>query len=213
MLFFFYGPWEATWRHRGMEKLLMDLVLNRDWVQDMAQTYMRLGIDILKHCLALGMKPDGICMVEDLGSTRSMLFSPASWKSVFKPTYMELGRFLDAEQIDFWMHSCGAVGPVIDELLDCGLQVLNPLQVSAGLDVNVLRERYGRRLAIYGNIDVRKMLGSESALEAELRRKVPVARQGGYIFHSDHSVPPQVGFDRYCWMLKTARELFHASSF
>ena len=135
MLFQFYGPWEATWRHRGMEKLLMDIALQPDWVQEMGQTYMGLVIDILEYCLGLGMKPDGICMVEDLGSTRSMLFSPASWKNVFKPVYMKLGRFLDAEEIDFWMHSCGAVGPVIDELLDCGLDVLNPLQANAGLDV------------------------------------------------------------------------------
>ncbi|MBN1589068.1 MAG: hypothetical protein JW888_06105 [Pirellulales bacterium] len=212
MLFQFYGPWEATWRHRSMEKLLMDLALNPDWVRDMAQTYARLVIDVLNHCLKLGMKPDGVFLIEDLGSTRSMLFSPTSWKSVLKPACMELGRFLDEHGIHFWMHSCGAVQPVIDELIDCGLDVLNPLQADAGLDVNGLRGRYGHRLAMYGNIDVRKMIDSQSALEAELRRKVPVAREGGYVFHSDHSVPPQVGFDRYCWMLKTARELFHASS-
>ena len=108
------------------------------------------------------------------------------------------------------MHSCGAIEPVIDDLVEVGLAVLNPLQANAGLDAVALRRRYGRRLAFYGNIDVRKILGSQEELLAELRRKVPLARDGGFVFHSDHSIPPQVGFERYAWMLRTARELFHS---
>lgn len=115
-----------------------------------------------------------------------------------------------SSSIAFWMHSCGVIEPVIDDLVEVGLAVLNPLQANAGLDAVVLRRRYGRRLAFYGNIDVRKILGSQEELLAELRRKVPLARDGGFVFHSDHSIPPQVGFERYAWMLRTARELFHS---
>ncbi|MBN1909266.1 MAG: hypothetical protein JW818_05975 [Pirellulales bacterium] len=208
VLFTFYGPWEATWRHRGMEKLLMDVALEPDWVADMAGTYVDLVISILSRCMELGMKPDGIFLIEDLGSTRSMLMSPVTWQSVLKPTMLRLGQFVQTRGIDFWMHSCGAIQPVIDGLIDCGLRVLNPLQADAGLEVGPLRKRYGRRLAFHGNIDVRKMTGPIDALEEELCRKVPVAREGGYIFHSDHSVPPDVSFERYTWMLGRAREIF-----
>jgi uroporphyrinogen decarboxylase len=210
MLLSFYGPWEATWRHRAMQRLLMDLVLAPDWFQDMADTYLDLVIDILGRCVELGMKPDGVFMVEDLGSTRAMLFSPATWRALLKPAYARLAAILARHGIDFWMHSCGAIEPVIDDLVEVGLAVLNPLQANAGLDAVALRRRYGRRLAFYGNIDVRKILGSQEELLAELRRKVPLARDGGFVFHSDHSIPPQVGFERYAWMLRTARELFHS---
>ena len=108
------------------------------------------------------------------------------------------------------MHSCGAVQPIIDDLVERGLTVLNPLQVAAGLDIADMQARYGKRLAFYGNIDVHKMTGPKEVLLEELCRKVPLARQGGFVFHSDHSVPPTVTFERYCWMLKTARELFEA---
>jgi len=208
MLYNFYGPWEATWRHRGMEKLLMDVALEPDWLAEMAETYISLVIDVLGRCIELGMKPDGVFMVEDLGATRSMLFSPASWRAVLKPACARLGDFLRARGITFWMHSCGAIQPVIDDLVECGLEVLNPLQASAGLEVGELRRRYDKRLAFVGNIDVHKMTGPQEDLLDELRRKVPVAREGGYVFHSDHSVPHAVGFDRYCWMLETARAIF-----
>jgi len=203
-----YGPWEATWRHRGMENLLLDLATDPGWVRDMADTYQDLVIATLRHCVDLGIKPDGLLVVEDLGTTRSMLMSPGSWRDVFKPAWSRLGSALGRHRIDFWAHSCGAVQPVLDDLLECGVGVVNPLQAAAGLDVVDLRRRYGKRMAFYGNIDVRKMLGTWEELEREIRRKVPVAREGGFVFHSDHSVPPQVDFRQYCRMLKTARRVF-----
>ncbi|NQT54118.1 hypothetical protein HQ576_18830, partial [bacterium] len=86
---------------------------------------------------------------------------------------------------------------------------LNPLEAKAGMDVVELRQRYGRSLAFYGNIDATKMGGPRDAVDAELRRKVPLARHGGYILHSDHSVPPDVTLERYRWILTRAREIFH----
>jgi len=208
LLFNAYGPWEATWRHRGMDKLLMDIALEPDWVREMADTYVDLVVAILDRCLGLGMKPDGMFLIEDLGSTRSLLFSPASWRATLGPAFGRLGEFLGRHGIHFWMHSCGAVGPILDDLVERGLNVLNPLQVAAGMDAVELRTRFGRRLAFFGNIDVHKMTGPEGPIYDELRRKVPLAREGGFIFHSDHSVPPTVSLARYEWLLRTARELF-----
>jgi len=208
MLFQCYGPWEASWRHRKMDELLMDVALSPDWIQDMSVTYTNLIIAILERCLSLEMKPDGLFLVEDLGSTRSPLMSPKTWREVFKPSWLRLGAFLKTQGIAFWIHSCGAIEPLLEDLLDCGVQVVNPLQVFAGFDAVELRKRYGKRFAYYGNIDVKKMLGPRALLKEEIQRKVPLAREGGFIFHSDHSVPPQVGFEQYSWMLQKARAIF-----
>ncbi|HLA83526.1 MAG TPA: uroporphyrinogen decarboxylase family protein [Thermoguttaceae bacterium] len=211
MLFGLYGPWEAAWRHRGLDKLLLDVALDPDWLRDMADTYVELVLAILGRCLELGMKPDGVYIIEDLGSTRSLLFSPASWRATVGPAFGRLGEFLGRHGMHYWMHSCGAIQPIVDDLVERGLNVLNPLQVAAGMDAVKLRERYGKRLAFFGNIDVHKMTGPIEPLDAELRRNVPLARAGGYIFQSDHSVPPTVTFERYCWLLNRARELFEIS--
>jgi len=209
LLFTVYGPWEATWRHRGMEALLMDVACEPEWVREMAETYVALVLATVQRCLDLGMRPDGLFVPEDLGAKNGPMMSPASWGAVFKPAFARLGEFLRRNGIDFWMHSDGNIWPLLDDIVDCGVQVLNPLEVKAGMDAVELRERYGARLAVYGNIDATKMGGPLDALEAELRRKVPLAREGGYILHSDHSVPPDVTLERYQWLLDTARAIFH----
>jgi len=211
MLFMFYGPWEATWRHRGMESLLYDVALAPDWVREMAETYQDLVIAILRRCFELGMKPDGVLAADDLGSATGPLMSSASWKGIFKPSVARLGQFLRGHDVDFWLHSDGAIAPMIDDFVDCGVQVLNPLEAKAGMDVVELRRRYGRNLAFYGNIDVTKMAGPQEELLAELTYKIPIARDGGYIVHSDHSCPPDVSLSRYQWMLDTARSIFQGA--
>lgn len=212
MLFMCYGPWEATWRHRGMERLLMDVVLDPDWVHDMAATYQELVIATLRHCLSLGLKPDGLLVADDLGSTFAPLMSPKTWRQVFRPPVMRLGEFLAEHQIAFWLHCDGRIHQLLDDLVDCGVRVLNPLEVKAGMDALELRQRYGQRLAFFGNIAATTMSGPLSELEAELRRKVPLARDGGYILHSDHSCPPEVSFERYCWLHQFAHKVFHRSA-
>ena len=205
MLFEVYGPWEATWRHCGYEELLMNTALAPDWVGEMARAHVELVIDVLARCLALGISPDGFYMVDDLADNRGTLFSPAMWRRVFKPAVVRLGEFLAGHGIDFWMHCCGNAEAVFGDLIDCGVKVMNPLQASTGLNVVALREKYGDRLAFFGNISVPKMSGPLDELEQEITSKVSLAKRGGYIFHSDHSIPPDVSLERYEWILKTAR--------
>jgi uroporphyrinogen decarboxylase len=134
--------------------------------------------------------------------------SPAFWCALFQPTVRRLGDFTHDNGIDFWLHTDGAINPLIDHFVEAGVKVLNPLEAKAGMDIVELRKRYGQELAFFGNIDATKMFASEEVIRAELERKVPLARDGGYIMHSDHSCPPEVGYDRYCWILRTAREIF-----
>lgn len=206
MLFDDYGPWESTWRHRGYQNQLMDVALEPDWLRKMAQTHQRLTIAVMKRCLELKMKPDGFFMVEDVAANRGLLLSPDSWRDIFKPMVKELGEFLAENDIDFWMHCCGNPETVFDDLIECGVKVIQPLQASTGLNVVDLRKKYGKKLAFYGNISAPKMAGPLDELEKEISSKVVIAKDGGYIFHSDHSVPPNVTFERYKWIIETARK-------
>ena len=212
VLFVAYGPWEATWRHRGYDNQLYDVALDPDWLKEMADVYQDLVIAVLQRCLDLGMRPDGYFMVEDLGCNRGLLLSPASWRRIFRPATEKLGAFLRGNGVDFWMHCCGNSEEVFGDLIECGVQVMNPLQVAAGLDVRRLRKQYGRNLAFYGNLPAPMMMGSKEVMAEEIRSRVVLARNGGYICHSDHSIPPTVSFERYQWVLATARQCFAAGS-
>jgi uroporphyrinogen decarboxylase len=88
-------------------------------------------------------------------------------------------------------------------MISAGLQVLQPMEAKAGMDVRLLKQEYGRDLSFMGNIDATQMGGDRDALEAEIRDKITVARvDGGYIYHSDHSVPPSVDWARYQWIIE-----------
>ena len=114
-------------------------------------------------------------MVEDLAHTRGMLMSPRTWRRLFKPFTYRLGRFLHDNGIAFWMHCCGNAEPIFKDLIECGLQVIQPLEAKSGLDVRVLREKYGDRLTFWGNIDVITMSdGTDDEIEQEIRSKLTV---------------------------------------
>jgi uroporphyrinogen decarboxylase len=208
LLFVAYGSYEATWRHRGFEPLLMDMAQDPDFVGEMAGAYMDFLVTVLQRCLDEGMRPDGFFMVEDLAYTQGMLMSPRTWRRVFKGPTAKLGQFLRQNDIAFWMHCCGNAEAVFEDLIECGLQVIQPLEAKSGLDVRRLRPKYGSRLTFYGNMDVINMAkGSDAEVAEEIRSKITpfIEDGGGYIYHSDHSVPPEVSFQRYLHVLELVR--------
>lgn len=193
-----YGPWEATWRHRGYAPLLMDLVEDPDWVHEMAKAHNDLLIATLRHAVGLKLKPDALFLVDDLACTRGLLFSPDCWRAIFKPLYRTLGAFLRGEGISFWLHCCGNCELLLKDMIECGLEVIQPLQARSGLDVRKLKPIYGKDLTFFGNIDVSAMSGPWELCEQEVREKISCAKEGGgYMYHSDHSVPPEVTYERY----------------
>jgi uroporphyrinogen decarboxylase len=201
-----YGPWEGTWRHRGYTELLMDLIEDPAWAQDMAETHNDLLIASLQHAIELNLKPDALFIVDDLACTRGLLFSRECWRTIFKPAYRKLGAFLRQHDISFWLHSCGNCEALLADFIDCGLQVIQPLQASAGMDVRRLKGIYGADLTFWGNIDVTAMSGPARLCEAEIRDKILCAREGsGYMYHSDHSIPPEVELERYRWVMELVR--------
>jgi uroporphyrinogen decarboxylase len=193
-----YGPHEAILRLHGFENTLYSLCDSPGFIRDMAETYTEFLLKTLHLCLDQGIQYDGFFMIEDLACTHGMLFSPAQWRALFKPSIARIGDFLQKHGLGFWMHSCGNAELIFDDLVDCGLDVINPLEAKSGLDVRRLKKRYGKELTFFGNIDVMAMSRSNEIIEAELRQKLSVAKQGGgYIYHSDHSVPPDVSWERY----------------
>lgn len=202
-----YGPHEAILRLHGFENTLYSLADQPEFIQDMAETYTDFLLKTIRLCLDQGIHYDGFFMMEDLACAHGMLFSPAQWRRLFKPSLAKIGTFLQENGLDFWMHSCGNAELIFGDLIECGLQVINPLEAKAGLDVRHLKEKYGKRLTFFGNIDAVAMSASEATIETEIREKLSSAKQGGgYVYHSDHSVPPEVSWQRYCLIVKWVQQ-------
>jgi len=198
LMFTCYGPYECTWRHYGYEATLMDLIAEPEWMEEIFSVTVDLIISILEYAISLGMKPDGLFMVEDMGEMRSTLFSPEIYRSLLFPYYRKLADFLHGNSIHFLMHSCGKIDSLIPLFIEEGLDVLQPLQANTGLDIVKLKQQYGKDITFFGNIGVEAFTMGESAIKEELFRKIPAAKEGyGYIYHSDHSIPPNVTYNTY----------------
>lgn len=206
VLVFNYGPWEAAWRHRGFSRAMMDIALTPDWFEDMIWTHFELTKSIIEKSAAEGIRPDGYIMVDDLGSSTAPLISPTMFRDVLKPVYIEIGKLLKSLGIDFWLHSCGNVEMLIDDYLECGVRVLNPLQFSAGMDAIEFAGRYKEGLAFYGNLDARLLSGEWDPLKTAIDERCEAFSEGGWVFHSDHSVPPDMSYSNFCKMLRYVKD-------
>jgi len=197
-----YGPFEATWRKHGFEDSLVNLTLQPTLMRDMFEAHTDLIVETLEKARTRGVVPDGLFLVEDLGINTGPMFAPRRYMDLLFPAHQRLGEYLHRVGIAYFIHTDGDVHRLIPALIEAGIDVLQPMDVKAGLDVRALKREYGTDLCFMGNIDARLMAGDSAPLEAEIRDKIAIARQGGgYIYHSDHSVPPDVSWQRYQWIV------------
>jgi len=104
------------------------------------------------------------------------------------------------------MHSCGDVNPFVPELIEIGMDGLNPLEVKAGMDPVALKAAYGDKLVFHGGINA-VLWDKPDQITAEIERVVPVMKQnGGYIFASDHSIPENVSLADFTRIIAAARK-------
>jgi uroporphyrinogen decarboxylase len=104
-------------------------------------------------------------------------------------------------------HGCGNATPVYEDFVEIGLDAYNPLEVKSGLDVVELKKIFGGRMAFVGNLDVRVLeSGDKQAIKKEVLYKIRAAKNGGWVFQSDHSVSSEVTPESYEYAIELLRE-------
>jgi len=192
----------------GSERLLIAMAEEPDWVADMFMMSAQMIVDAAKYVLDNGVEFDGGFVYNDMGYRNASLFSPDMYRRLQKPADAMLYGFFHECGRRVILHSCGNVRELVPDLVDAGLDCLQPLEVKSGMNLVELKRSFGDRLALMGGIDVRAMAAEDPALiEEEIATKLPIAMEGGgYIYHSDHSVPDNISFERYCYVLDLVRE-------
>ncbi|MBN1623202.1 MAG: hypothetical protein JXN10_05830 [Clostridia bacterium] len=203
LLYACYGPWEGTWRHRGFTELMMDSVLNPEWTYEMLEYHMNLALASLNHALKIGAKPDGVFLVEDLGGTHATLISADSYREFIKPMHKKMADFCHEYDMKLFMHSCGKIESLIPDFIDAGIDVIQALQANTGMDVVKLKQKFGNKIVFWGNIAEASLAGTKDDIRKEIEYKVGNAKiGGGYIYHSDHSIPDEVSFENYQYLME-----------
>ena len=192
------APFEQMHPVCGHEHMCVGMALDPDWVLDMVMTYSDMTIRHLEVLFEEEGVPDGMFFFEDMGFKGRPFMSPQMYHELIRPGHAKLFAFAHDHGLKVIVHSCGFVEPLVPGLVEAGLDCLQAMEVKAGMDMPRLAERFGDRLAFFGNIDVRELISNDLArIDAELDRKIiPLMEAGvGYILHSDHSIPPEVDHD------------------
>jgi len=199
-----YDKWGNT---IGPETFLPAMLIEPEWPKDVYMTDAELHIATAEEMIARGLEFDGAFLYDDLGYRNGTFFSPETYREQLFPAHKRLFEFFNSKGMPVILHSCGCVKDFIPDFIRAGLTCLQPLETKAGMNLIELKKQYGDKLAFMGGIDVRAMSAEDpSVIEEEIRAKVGFAKQGGgYIYHSDHSVPDDVSFEQY----KRVIELVH----
>ncbi len=208
IVLYVYDAFEATWRRMGHELALMSLLENPAWMREMFEAQIDLLIESYGAMIDLGIVVDGFFMASDLALKTGPMFSPALHRDLCCPALTRLCTFLHAHDTQFIFHCDGDFRPLIPNLIEAGVDCIQPLEVHAGMDVRDLKHDYGEHLAFMGNIGHDEMLLPDGELRQIITDKVTTAAAGGgYLYHSDHSVAPDIPFDRYARVLEIVRSL------
>ncbi|MDR3707520.1 MAG: uroporphyrinogen decarboxylase family protein [Capsulimonadaceae bacterium] len=191
----------------GTERLLVALGDDPEWCMDMFSTELDMCIALMDQVWDAGYTFDAIHWPDDMGYKHSQFFSVATYRRILKPFHQRAVDWAHAKGIKAHLHSCGDVNPFVPELIDIGVDALNPLEVKAGMDPLYLKKTFGDKLVLHGGINA-LLYDDIDALEAELRKIVPTVKQhGGYILSSDHSVPSSMSLHDFKRFVELGKEL------
>jgi len=192
----------------GAETVLVAMMQDPAWIKDMFDTLMDLVLDGYQAFRDQGFEFDGCYVANDLGYKNGTFFSPAKFRELEMPAQKRLCARMAEDGLPVILHSCGNVTEHIPLLIEAGFAGLQPLEVKSGVDMLALKRQFGDRFTFMGGIDVRKMSDPDpSAIEQEIACKIPVMKQGGgYIYHSDHSIPSDVSLAQYRRVMELVEE-------
>jgi len=189
------GIFQDCWNMRGMQQFFEDMAVNTSLAVALLEKITEIHIG-LWHAF-LDIVGDDVKIVEtadDLGTQSGMLVSPAMYRKMIKPFHRQLNSAIrEKTNAKILFHSCGAIMPIINDLIEIGVDILNPIQPIPGLmDPEELAERYGERLIFHGGLDVQDLLihGTPEDVKTHVRRYIEVLGPDGYILAPANSIQP-----------------------
>ncbi|MGY5858151.1 MAG: uroporphyrinogen decarboxylase family protein [Candidatus Thorarchaeota archaeon] len=196
------GPWGVfeICEHymRGFDKFLIDLATNKPLAEAMMDKCMDFALDMNRILLeGVGEYLDIVQVGDDLGHQHGLIISPKMYRDLIKPRhkkiYGEIHR--QAPHVKVLYHSCGAIEPLIGDLIDVGVDILNPIQpLAKGMESESLKEKYGDKLTFHGGIDLQRAMAEQGTLD-DIRQEIgtrlkALALGGGYILSPSHNIQP-----------------------
>ncbi len=194
---------ECTRSLMGDAITMVAMAEDPEWVRDVSETFTTVILRNFDAVMATGIEPDGLWIYGDMAFNHATFCSPRMYKDLIWPDHKRLADWAHAHRMKFIFHTDGDVNAVMDHYVAAGFDSLQPLEAKANMDIRKLCPKYGDRLTFFGNVDVMVMMTNDRAkIEEEVRSKIAAGMATkSYIYHSDHSVPPQVSWETYQFII------------
>ena len=205
--------YEYGWYLRGLEQWFCDLLTNPDFCEAVLDRMLAYWLDWFRLFLdEVGDVVDVIMIGDDLAGQDGPLFNPEIYRRLVKPRHRRLVRYIRSRtNAKIWYHTCGSCAPLIPDLIENGIDILNPVQTSARrMDPVELKRRFGRDLAFWGGgCDSQRVLprGTPADVVASVRANLSAFMPGGgYVFNGIHNIQADVPPENVVAMYDTAYE-------
>lgn len=192
----------------GTERMLYLFYDDPGLVEDMMDTVLYLETEIVKR-VSQGIKFEMAAYWEDMAYKVGPLISPEMFRRFMMPRYKKLNDLLHRVGVDIiYVDSDGNLDLLIPLWLECGVNLVWPLEVAAGNDAVALRKKYGSELIMAGAIDKRALEKGKREIKEEVMSKVPILMEkGGYFPSIDHVIPPSISFENFCYFMNLLRDI------
>ena len=192
------GVFDMTWHLRGMENIFLDMIIHPTFTEALFERVTDYYVAVYRNYLrAVGDYIQMVIYYEDLSGQDGPLMSPDLYRKFIKPCHRRIFRVIkDHTAAKLCVHTCGSVYAFLDDYVELGVEVLNPVQTSArDMDPRRLKQKYGSALSFHGGIDTQRFLprATPAQVKEEVRRMIGILGVGGgYLFTSCHSIQPDV---------------------
>jgi len=209
------GIMEVAFWLRGFENFYCDMIANRPLAEALLDKLCEIKMAYWQRALAeVGENVMIVCEADDLCGQDAPLIAPDLYRDLIKPRHTRLFAWIKQHaqaDVKIFYHCCGAVTSLVPDLIESGIDILNPIQVSAaGVDTKQLKRDFGSELVFYGGgVDTQHILprGSEQDVRDEVRRRIDdLAPGGGFVFATVHNSQADVPPENLMAMIETLRE-------
>ncbi len=195
--------WEIAWQLTGFSEIIRKMFVKPDEANRILDGLHKLRMEEASLLCEAGV--DVITDGDDVGMQKGMMLSPQMWRRFLKPKYAELIDLCHRNGVFFFFHSDGWIEPIIPDLIEIGVDILNPIQPEC-MDPAKLKELYGDKLCFDGTIGVQSTLpfGSSEDVAREVKERISTLGPTGLILGPTHAMQPDVPVENILTMYKTA---------
>ncbi|MBI5966438.1 MAG: hypothetical protein HY882_01085 [Deltaproteobacteria bacterium] len=192
------GVFDMSWHLRGMENIFLDMIINPGFTEALFQRLTDYYVTVYRNYMqAVGEYIHMVIYYEDLSGQDGPLMSPDLYRKFIKPCHRRIFQAIkEYTAAKLCVHTCGSIYAFLDDYVELGVDVLNPVQISArDMDPHRLKQKYGSALTFHGAIDTQRFLPRATPVQVqeEVRRMIIILGSGGgYLFTSCHSIQPDV---------------------